>query len=294
MKKERLNKPNVVFVIIGVVIAVYCLSLIFALSWAFLTSFKSRGDYVSNPVGFPKSFLFENYLVGFENFYVDVGTGLAKSRVSLLQMIPNTLLYAIGCSFFLTATNCIVAYCCCKFSKFKITKVYVTLVYVEMALPIVGGQAAELQLIMRLGIYDTMFGMWIMKMYFAGVYFLVFLAMFSSIPKDFADAGYIDGASEFTVLFKLMLPMVSGTFGTVMLIYFISYWNDYQTPLLYMPSLPTLAYGLYRYSFSFRTQITSVPMKMVGCMILFLPIFVVFICFQKVLIGNITMGGLKE
>lgn len=132
-----------------------------------------------------------------------------------------------------------------------------------------------------------------MKMNFMGIYYLIFLETFRAIPKDYSEAAYIDGAGNFTLFFKLMLPFVSKTFLTVMLIYFIGYWNDYQLPLLYLPSYPTLAYGLYKYSFSLEPKISSVPMKMAGCMILFVPIFTVFVCLQKQLIGNVQMGGLK-
>ena len=92
-----------------------------------------------------------------------------------------------------------------------------------------------------------------------------------------------------------MMPLVSKTLATVLLIDFIAFWNDYQTPFLYMPSSPTLAYGLYMFTFSNKSaKISSVPMRMAGCMVLFIPIFIVFISFQKYLIGNVSVGGLKE
>ena len=289
-RKTNHTKIEPFFVIILIVLIAYVISLLVPLIWTFLTSFKGRGDYVLNKMGFPKTFQFKNYVVAIENFYIDYDNG----PVAIDGMLANSLIYALGCSFALTAGNCLVAYCCAMFSRFKISSVYTTIVIVAMALPIIGSEPSSLQMLMALGFYDNLFCIILCQIRFLGLYYLVFLSAFKGIPKDYAEAAYIDGAGNFTVFFKLMLPFVSKTFLTVMLIHFIVYWNDYQTPLLYMPTHPTLAYGLYRYSHSYKAAISSTPMKMAGCMILFLPILVIFCIFQRQLIGNVMMGGVKE
>ncbi len=297
IKNIKFKKANPVFVIIGVVLVIYCLSLVFSLFWALMTSLKTRGAFITNPIGFPKfsAMQFKNYATVFEFFYVDVGKGSSARTVYMLEMLLYSILYAGGSSICLVFTTSTVAYCCARFKKFKVAGVYTAVVIFTMAMPSVGGQAAELEMLLRIGLYDSMIGMWIMKLYFGGVYYLVFLATYASISKDYSDAAYIDGANNYTIYFKLMMPLVSKTLATVLLIDFIAFWNDYQTPYLYMPSSPTLAYGLYMFSFSNKNaRISSVPMKMAGCMVLFIPIFIVFIIFQKHLIGNVTVGGLKE
>lgn len=290
INKKALKNINVFSVIVFVVLTLYIVSLVVPLVWGFLTSFKSRGDYVMNMYGFPEEFKWENYVTAFEHFKVETDK---NGMVYIEEMLLYTLLYAGGCAFFQVFFNCIAGYCCAKFSRFAITGVYTGIVIVTMAIPIVGSQASELAILINLKLYDNMLGMWIMKMNFSGIYYLIFLETFHAIPKDYSEAAYIDGAGNFTLFFKLMLPFVSKTFLTVFLIYFIGYWNDYQLPMLYLPSYPTLAYGLYEYSFSANPKISSVPMKMAGCMILFVPIFIVFVCMQKYLLGNVQMGGLK-
>ena len=93
---------------------------------------------------------------------------------------------------------------------------------------------------------------------------------------------------------KIMLPMSKNTLLTVILLNFIGYWNDYQTPLLYIPSHPTLAYGLYLFSNSADNELATIPMKITGCMLMMVPILILFLIFRKRLIGNISIGGLKE
>ena len=64
--------------------------------------------------------------------------------------------------------------------------------------------------------------------------------------------------------------------------------------LLYMPTHPTLAYGVYYMSISNMNGLSSAPMRMVACVILALPITTVFVVFKDKVMGNVTMGGVKE
>jgi multiple sugar transport system permease protein len=163
-----------------------------------------------------------------------------------------------------------------------------------MALPIIGSAPSELHVAKTLGIFDSHTGMWIMKSSFLGMYYLIFYAIFKGIPKDYNDAAAVDGASHYRVFFTIILPLASKTFSTVYLLYFIGFWNDYQTPLIYMPSFPTLAMGLYSFTFANNSATGSVPVKMAGNFLIFIPILIVFIAFKNKLLGNVSMGGIKE
>lgn len=292
MKKsaKKMKKFDLFFTIIFVFLITYVISLLIPLFWSFLSSLKDEWDYFVDPLGLPKKIVFSNYETAIDHFYIKFDF----KTVRIGTMIFNSIIYAIGCSLCLTFGNCITAYCCSKFSKFKISGVYTVMVIVAMALPIVGSEPSRLQMLISLGLYDSLFGIIFLQIKFLGLYYLVFFAAFKAIPKDYSEAAYLDGAGNFTLFFRLMIPFVSKMFLTVTLIHFIVYWNDYQTPLLYLPSHPTLAYGLFKYSNSLEAAISSPPMKMAGCMILFLPIFIIFCAFQKRLIGNIMVGGVKE
>lgn len=63
---------------------------------------------------------------------------------------------------------------------------------------------------------------------------------------------------------------------------------------MYMPTHPTLAYGVYYLSISKETDFASHPMRMVACVILALPLITVFVLFRDKIMGNVTMGGVKE
>ena len=83
-----------------------------------------------------------------------------------------------------------------------------------------------------------------------------------------------------------------------MLLSFITLWNDYQTPLLYYPNKPTLAYAVYSMAntggASATIATTGLPQKVAGCMILAIPLVALFIGCRNIILGNLSMGGLKE
>ena len=111
--------------------------------------------------------------------------------------------------------------------------------------------------------------------------------------RCYAEAAFIDGASHFTVFFRIMLPLVKTTFAALMLLSFISFWNDYYTPMIYLPSMPTLSYGLYYYSHSSGQGQSLIPMQLAACMIASFPIMILFLALRKRLMGSLTLGGLK-
>jgi arabinosaccharide transport system permease protein len=170
---------------------------------------------------------------------------------------------------------------------------------VVMAVPIVGSAPAMLTLLRDLGIYDTVFSMVVLNFNFTGMYFFVFHAHLRGLPDTYMEAAEIDGCSQLGVFIKIIFPLCMKVFFTVFLLQFIQTWNDYQTPLLYYPNIPTLSWAVFE-----MTRATGgdkkgplyqgLQMKVAGCMILAIPIFVIFLAFNKMLMGNLTMGGLKE
>jgi len=279
-----------VAVLIGLVIYAVCLFL--PLLWAFITAFKTQREFRLNIIGLPKEWTW-NFSTIYNEFYVPVSTQTgATEYVNVMQMFVYSMLYSVGCSFFGTLVPCVTAYLCARY-PYKFSKVIYSVVIIVMALPIVGGLPAEISMAMSLGIYDKIWGLWLMKAHFLGIYFLVFYNMFRTIPVAYTEAARIDGAGNWTVMLKIIMPMAKNTFFTVMLINFITFWNDYQTPLVYLPSYPTLALGMYRMSYVTINELSTVPMRMTAAIFMLIPTLVLFACFHKRLLGNLTVGGIK-
>ncbi len=301
MKKEkeiRKERFSAFFIIVCVALSVYALTLLIPLLWGIITSLKDQTEFRKNVLWLPKGAIWDwkwsNFKEVTSGFYETVTIpDVGRVRVYFFDMLVNTLLYAGGCAIMQTITPCVVAYLCAKFN-YKYSGFVVTLVLLLMTMPIIGSAPSEMQMLKGLNLYDNMWGMWICKTSFLGMYFLIFLAAFKNISNDFLEAAYVDGASEMRVMISIAMPMVRNVIGTVLLIKFIDFWNDYQTPLLYMPSEPVLARGIFRLTQDSQGKFSTIPFRMAGCMLLALPILVLFIIFKDKLMGNLSMGGVKE
>lgn len=296
MKKIK-NKMNWFNSILFTMLAIYSLSLLLPILWGIFTALKDVGEFNKNVVGLPNGHIWEwkwsNIPYIMNNFYVEIVSPLNEILyIDFLHQIINTFLYAGGGAFVTTFVCCTMAYCSSKY-KCKVSSIIYWIVIITMMLPIVGSYPSELKLLQNLHIYDKIWGNWIQKANFLGMYFLVFFATFKGLSPAFSEAAEVDGANEWTIYFKINLPLVRNIFLTIVLIKFIEFWNDYQTPLLYLPSHPTLAYGIYYLSNSRHADLNNVPMRMAGCVIMVVPIMVLFITFKDKLIGNLSMGGVK-
>ncbi len=303
-KENRLTRKfSPLTVIMLVVLSLFSVVLLGMLFWAVMTSFKAATfsgfkSGTKSTYNFPTKLHFENYIKVFENFYVE-GVAYPENRggtrtVYIGQMFIYSLLYCVGCSVIQTIVQCVTAYLCARF-KYKLSKVIEYIVIVVMTIPIVGSLPAEITLSKQLGLYNHMYGMWIMKANFLGMYFLIFLAAFKSIPMTYTEAAKIDGASNMSIMLKIIFPLVRNVVFTVILVNFITYWKDYQTPMIYISTYPTVTYGLFRIIFdsSSSAGMVSVPIRMTASIIVVMPLIVIFIIFQKRLMGNLTMGGIK-
>lgn len=291
-KSVRVTRMSPGMAILLAVLILYSCVLILLLVWAFFTSLKYQEEFRLNILFFPNPWRWDNYSFVFKMFFVPVQTDSGTLYVGMGWMFVYGFLYAFGCALTGTFVPCLTAYLCAKF-PYKLSRIIYLTVIVAMILPIVGSLPSEIQMAKRFGLYDNIWGLWIMKAHFLGMYYLVFYGMFKGMPSAYSEAAKIDGAGNFSIFFRIILPLSKNTFLTVMLINFIAFWNDYQTPLVYLPSWPTVAYGVFYMSTTFINSLSSVPMRMTSAMLLLIPILTVFLIFHKRLIGNLTMGGIK-
>lgn len=293
-KKNKIKQTwSIITIVIFIVLLLYTIFLFIPFIWAFITSFKDDiTDFRNNIFGLPKVWKFENYPIAFFNFYVQVEDGAGYRNVYMPEQFLNSILYAGGSAFFATLIPCITGYLTAKFN-YKFSKILTVVVIVCLTLPIVGSLPSQIQIAKDLNLYDSIWGMWLMKANFLSMYLLIFQGMFKAVPNDYTEAAKMDGASNFTICFKIMMPLVSKSFFTVYLLNFIGFWNDYQTPLIFMPNHPTVAYGLYLFNRSTDGALSTIPMKLTGSMIVMIPVLIIFLIFQKRLTENELGGGIK-
>lgn len=129
---------------------------------------------------------------------------------------------------------------------------------------------------------------------FMGSPFFIFLLrqFFLTIPMDLSDAARIDGASDWGIFWRVILPLTQPALATVALFTFLGCWNDFLGPLIFLSdgSKYTLAVGLAAFRGQYRTQW---DLMMAASTVITMPIVVLFFFAQKRFIQGITLTGMK-
>ena len=324
MARLKLNRKNriknrsvagaIFYSLIASLLIVFTIILTVIILWAILNSFKSGYEfddgnffYWPNGKSDPDFKPFDNFIAMLTKFKIKTGNQTYYSRlfgeiiqpdreVTFLQMLLYTLVYAGIGGLLQTIVPAVVAYVLCKY-KFRFSKILYGIALIVYIIPIVGNYPAMITLMRDLGIYNTLYGSLIQKFNFFGMYFFVFYAYFENYSDAYLEAAEIDGANQLQTMTRVVIPMSIKLISTVFLISFVNLWNDYQSPLLYMPSYPTLAYGIYllssRSSGSLGVTITT-TMKFAGVISTAAPVVLLFIFLKDKLMANLSLGGVKE
>lgn len=275
--------------VIFVFLVIYAVMLLFPYTVALNGAFREWGSFTDNIFAL-KDFTLDNFKRIFTEFTYPVtmpdGTpGLYYFGGLLL----NSVLYAVGCAAASATCPLIVGYCTARFPN-KFSKFLINLVYVLIALPIVGKIGSEIEMTQKLGIYNSVPGMWFLKFHFLGMYTLIYHANFKTMAKEYFEAAYIDGAGNFTIFFKIMLPLVSKTWTICFLLNFISFWSNYSDALYFLPDTPTLALALLNFN---KLPGTSETMQLAAAFMIAVPSLTLFALFKDKFVTNIQTGGIK-
>lgn len=290
-KKTKMSRKMDAFeIVLYVIVTIYCLSMIYVLLFGLINSLKDATDYEwNNPFGLPSKefgWHFDNYAKVLTEFKVFT---LGGNEVYLMQMFFNSLFYAVFMSLFCMATQIITAYAIAKYD-FRFKSVLYGVAVVVMLLPIIGSLASEVQMAEAFNFRNNLIGVCIMKCKYPGLYFHVFYATFKGLSWTYAEAAQIDGAGHFKIFIEIMLPLIRSTVFAVFILLFIEYWNDYYTPMVFLPESPTMSYGLFLFQTDNKA---STPVQLASCLMACLPILVVFVAFKDKIMSNVTMGGIK-
>lgn len=328
-KVKQKRKFSVFFCIVAVLLVLSTAFMFLLFLMAINTSLKTEFDVTNNKLGLPnmdfwaydpdvQGTIFGNYIYAFSHLYVYKENGYIVGLFSqtvvnkviygnLFSSVFYTILYALVGALVAAFVPMFMGYLCAKYRNKASGVIYAVVLFV-MATPIVGNTPSMLNLMMSLRLYDTFIGNWLTKAGFTNMYFLIYYAFFINLSSSFDEAAEIDGASQFSVMFRICLPLASSIFWTVTLILFVAFWNDYTTPMLYLPSKPTLSYLIFYRLETMKSGSVYVPSldeyimcnfdsygrRLAVLMVFAIPIIVIFAIFNKQLMTNLTMGGVKE
>jgi multiple sugar transport system permease protein len=146
-------------------------------------------------------------------------------------------------------------------------------------------------IIRSFGLYDTHLALILTGSFSAFGTFLI-KQFFMTIPDSYIEAARIDGANEFSIFLKIMLPLSTPVVATQIIFSFRYFWNDFFSPLIYLTSqhLKTLPLGMS--DFATETY-TYVGPQMAAAFISIIPVLVIFFAAQRYFVEGVAASGVK-
>lgn len=232
----------------------------------------------------PTGFTFEHYRF--------LWTDINATRSGIWPVVGNTFIFACTTALLVTGISITAAYALSRLN-FPGRRFFLAGLIILHAFPTITLIIAIFLILQMLGLYDSLigviivkaalelpFGIWIMK------------GFYDNVPWEIEMAGVQDGASRFTVWWKLVLPQIQPGLAALLIFSFLSGWSEFVLPLVLAPGNDAQVLATYMNSLILDDLNADFDLfKAVG-MIYALPVILIYIIFQKKLM-NIYGGGSK-
>lgn len=293
VKKHGEKGDSLMKAIIYIVLCMLAVAIIIPVAWVFMASVKQNSEFYGNPFTLPQGIHLQNF--------VDAWTKARMGDYFMTSVMVTALALAILLLVALPAAYVLSRY---KFFGSKVLNggfmaglfINVNYIVVPIFLMFVSGDR----------ILNNLFG----HSFFLNNPFMVSVVLASTtlpftiyllsgylatLPKDYEEAAYVDGAGYFTTMVRIILPMAKPSIITVILFEFLAYWNEYiisMTMLTDPDGARTLPVGLLNLMKAQNAKAEYGQMY-AGLVLVMVPTLILYMCVQKKLTQGMTLGGLK-
>ncbi len=241
-----------------------------------LNSMRPTRQIFREPIALPESINLDSYV-------------RAWGEANFSEYFLNTVIIVVASVALATAVSALAAYVLGRYS-FRGSTLLAIFFLSGLLLPFRLAIMPLFLLLQDLGLVDSRLGL-ILVYAATGVPFSVFIltAYFRQLPVDLTEAAKMDGAGEFTIFGRVMLPLVRPALATVAVFQFVPLWNDFFFPLVLLRSSEkwTLSVGMTRFFGEFQTDWSTL---FAGITITTLPLIIVFLLATRQIIAGLTAG----
>lgn len=227
---------------------------------------------------------------------------LQKMGADLIRVagVPYPVFPALANTVFITVLSIIGQILSCSlvgfgFARFKFRgrSVLFLLMLSTMMLPPQVTMIPVFILFRSLGMVDTFWPL-ILPMWLASPFFVfMFRQFFAQVPEELMEAARIDGASNLGIYWKMMLPLSGPVIAIVAIYTFMTAWNDFMNPLIYLNSPENRTLALALNGFKGQYGVRSAHLLMAASFVCMLPCIALFFAAQKYFVSNVAGSGLK-
>ena len=271
MNGEKQKKPvyisQIVIKILSYAVLIGgCLMVLIPIAVILLGAFKDGKEFANTGVfQLPESFALDNFKTAF--FEGKVMRGLVNTLLMIVISCAGTIM-----------TGTMTAFIIQRFDS-KMTRLIKGAFLLATLLPNISMQVTVFQIISKIGLYNTMAAPIILYVGTDIISIYIFMQFLGQIPVSLDESGIMDGASYPRIYFSIILPNLKPAIATVLIIKFVSIYNDFYTP------------QLYKYISSTKIQWEVVFAGIILCII---PTLLIFLFLQKYIYSGLVSGAVKE
>lgn len=249
-------------------------------------SFQNAYDPLNAFAIRPDLFTLQNFVNVFTKFKV-------AGNVGYFQMFFNSLWSTTLRIVVSTASSTMLAYALARLRFPGRNFLYAVVIFVQ-TVPIMGGGGADFKLRLALGMVNNPALIWISWAVGFDYTCFILYGTFQGISRSYSESAELDGAGQWQILAKIVLPMAFPAILAMSITSFTGHWDDYGTFQIYLSKYPNLAYGLYQYGNSKQGMFSGGKMTYYAALLCAsMPVIIIYTCSQTLILKNIAVGGLK-
>lgn len=265
------------------VMILFCFVMIYPILWLFSASFKSHQELIHNPGSLlPHPVVLTNYADGWRGF----------GGTTFKTFIGNSLFVCTLSTVFQVSSSALVAY---GFSRivFRGRKLLFSLMIVTMLLPAQILLIPQYILMNGFGWINTYLPLLVPTLF--GLPFFIFMIMqfIQGLPVELDEAAAIDGCNKYSTFFRILLPLLKPALITAVIFSFYWKWQEFLEPMLYLQNVKKYTMPIAMNLFSDPSSVTNWGAIYAMSIVSMIPVFLLFLFFQKYLVEGIATSGLK-
>lgn len=279
-KQMEIRAKRIRLVLWYVIVITGAVVMLLPFAWMISTSLKVENEIFTVPIKWlPSKITFDNY-------------SKALQVVPIFKCMLNTLIVAIPKILGEVFVSALVAFGFARFD-FKGRNVLFMVMLATMMLPYEVTMIPTFMVWSSLGFSDSYVPL-ILPAFCGSASFIFFLRMyFETVPKDYEEAAWLDGAKNFKVFRMVFLPLAKPALVTITLWSFMGTWNDLLGQLIYIDSQEKYTIQLALASFSSMTGETLWGPLMAASFMALVPVIALLLYAQKYFMEGVKMGGIK-
>lgn len=264
-------------------VIIFGIIMIYPVFWMISGSFKDNAEILRGTLSLiPENLKISNYSTGWKGF----------SGITFATFFKNSFLITAVATLGTVISSSLVAYALSRV-RFKGRKLWFTCMLATMMLPSQVIMIPSFLIWYNLGLSSTYVPL--ILPYFCGQAFFIYQMMqfMAGIPRELDEAATIDGCSKYSIYSHIILPLLKPSIVTTIIIQFYWKWDDYMGPLLYLSKPQSYTASLAIKLFADSASTTDYGAMFAMSTLSLIPVFLIFLFFNRYLVEGIGTSGLK-